>query len=95
MLLAAQVACQAHTDIRNPQQPPSTVAATRASADDSVAPASSTFGVKVSGNKLVSTADGSTLLIIGANISGLETGTASRWPPFAAAGADGRSRPVR
>jgi hypothetical protein len=33
------------------------------------------FGIKVSGNKLVSTADGSTLLIIGANISGLETGT--------------------
>jgi hypothetical protein len=42
----------------------------------------------VSGNKLVSTKDGSTVEIIGTNISGLETGMNWRWPQFSSAGAD-------
>jgi endoglucanase len=78
MLLAAQTACQAQSDITNAVKPASTIASSGASGS---------FGIKVSGNKLVSSADGSTVQIIGANISGLETGSASLWPQFASAGA--------
>jgi endoglucanase len=84
MLLAAQVACRAQTGSTSAGQQTSTIASARPGAD--AAAASGSFGIRVSGNKLVSTADGSTVQIIGANISGLETGTASRWPQFAAAG---------
>jgi len=48
--------------------------------------AQSGVGIKVSDGRLVSSVDGSPVQIIGANISGLETGSASRWPAFAAAG---------
>jgi hypothetical protein len=52
-----------------------------------VAPGSPvTFGISVRGNRFVSTADGSTLQIVGTNVSGLETGQTSRWPQFTAAG---------
>ena len=44
------------------------------------------FGVMVKGDKLVSTKDGSTIEVIGTNISGLETGMNWRWPSFANAG---------
>jgi hypothetical protein len=42
------------------------------------------FGIKVSGNKLVSTVDGSTVELIGTNASGLENGQSqSYWTPYA------------
>jgi hypothetical protein len=44
------------------------------------------FGIQVKGDKFVSAADGSTLQIVGTNISGLETGSTSRWASFANAG---------
>jgi hypothetical protein len=78
MLLAAEAACQAQNDLTNADQPPSALASTAASGN---------FGIKVSGNRLVSTVDGGTVQLIGANISGLETGSASLWPQFASAGA--------
>jgi len=48
--------------------------------------AQSAPGIKVSDGQLVSSIDGTPVQIIGANISGLETGSASRWPAFASAG---------
>jgi hypothetical protein len=44
------------------------------------------FGIQVKGDKFVSASDGSTLQIVGTNISGLETGSPSRWASFANAG---------
>jgi hypothetical protein len=44
------------------------------------------FGIQVKGDKFVSAADGSTVQIVGTNISGLETGSDSRWASFANAG---------
>jgi hypothetical protein len=55
-------------------------------ATNAVCQAQSSLGIKVSDGHLVSSIDGSPVQIIGANISGLETGSASRWPAFAAAG---------
>jgi len=52
----------------------------------STAPPSGVFGIKVSGNKFVSTLTGNPVQIVGTNISGLETGYKSRWPSFSAAG---------
>jgi hypothetical protein len=51
-----------------------------------VCQAQANLGIKVSDGRLVSSVDGSAVQIIGANISGLETGSASRWPAFASAG---------
>jgi hypothetical protein len=48
---------------------------------------SAVFGVKVNGNKIVSTLDGSDVQIVGTNISGLENGGNSRWSPFGTGGA--------
>jgi hypothetical protein len=45
------------------------------------------FGIQVKGNKFVSAKDGSTVQIVGTNISGLETGMNWRWASFANAGA--------
>jgi len=86
MLLGCQLACQAQTDSRNADQQRSTITSARSSADGSASGVNGSFGVSVRGNGFVGTADGSTVRIIGANISGLETGTASRWPQFAVAG---------
>ncbi|MGA2862415.1 MAG: hypothetical protein ACLQFF_06605 [Steroidobacteraceae bacterium] len=86
MLLGCQLACQAQTDSRNADQQRSTITSARSSADGSASGVNGSFGVSVRGNGFVGTADGSTVQIIGANISGLETGTASRWPQFAVAG---------
>jgi endoglucanase len=48
------------------------------------APAARTFGIKVSGNKLVSTVDGSTVELIGTSASGLDNGQSqSYWMPYA------------
>ena len=44
------------------------------------------FGIQVKGDKFVSATDGSTVQIVGTNISGLETGSHSRWASFANAG---------
>jgi hypothetical protein len=55
-------------------------------ATNAVCQAQSSLGIKVSDGHLVSSIDGSPVQIIGANISGLETGSASRWPAFASAG---------
>jgi hypothetical protein len=44
------------------------------------------FGIQVKGNVLVSSADGSTVQIVGSNFSGLEGGNQSTWAPFANAG---------
>jgi hypothetical protein len=44
------------------------------------------FGIQVKGDRFVSAADGSTVQIVGTNISGLETGSDSRWASFANAG---------
>jgi endoglucanase len=44
------------------------------------------FGIAVSGNHFVSTQTGTTVQLIGSNISGLEGGNNSRWPQFANAG---------
>jgi len=55
-------------------------------ATNAVCQAQANLGIKVSDGHLVSSVDGSPVQIIGANISGLETGSASRWPAFASAG---------
>ncbi len=48
---------------------------------------SGAFGLKVSGNKFVSTKDGSTVQLVGTNISGLENGGYNyEWTQFATAG---------
>ncbi len=52
------------------------------------APPSGVFGIKVSGDHFVSTLDGSTVQIIGANVSGLETGYKSRFASFRNAGVE-------
>ena len=44
------------------------------------------FGIQVKGNKFVSAKDGSTVQIVGTNISGLETGRNWRWASFSNAG---------
>ena len=74
VLLLGVLGCQVRTDVRE------------AARQSAAAGGSGSFGVSVRGNRFVSTADGSTLELIGANISGLETGQTSRWPQFAAAG---------
>ena len=65
--------------------------ATAASTPPPTIPTTSTtptgaFGIQVKGNKLVSAKDGSTVQIVGTNISGLETGMNWRWASFANAG---------
>jgi|GEM_PF-1554017 len=55
---------------------------------------SGVFGIKVSGNKFVSTLTGNPVQIVGTNISGLETGYKSRWPSFSSAGASFWSKVV-
>jgi hypothetical protein len=40
------------------------------------------LSIRVQGNELVSTLDGSTVQIVGINISGLETGVNWHWAPF-------------
>ncbi len=49
----------------------------------SAAAASKQFGIKVSGNTLVSTLDGSVVELIGTSASGLENGSSPMWVPFA------------
>ena len=44
------------------------------------------FGIQVKGDKFVSAKDGSALQLVGTNISGLETGSNSRWASFSNAG---------
>jgi len=44
------------------------------------------FGIQIKGNQFVSAKDGTPIQIVGTNISGLETGSNSRWPQFSAAG---------
>jgi len=56
------------------------------SATTSTATPTGDFGIQVKGDKFVSAADGSTVQIVGTNISGLETGSTSRWASFANAG---------
>ena len=52
----------------------------------STASPSGVFGIKVSGNKFVSTLTGNPVQIVGTNISGLENGYKSHWPSFSSAG---------
>src|ERR1700728_912868 len=44
------------------------------------------FGIQIKGNQFVSAKDGTPIQIVGTNISGLETGSNSRWPQFSDAG---------
>ena len=44
------------------------------------------FGIQVKGDQFVSAKDGSPLQLVGTNISGLETGSNSRWASFSNAG---------
>ncbi len=77
-----------------PSITPACSTAVAASAIPAAAPVSSSstttptgaFGIQVKGDKFVSAADGSTVQIVGTNISGLETGSDSRWASFANAG---------
>jgi hypothetical protein len=55
-------------------------------ASNSTAAPTGVFGIQVKGNKFVSAKDGSTLQIVGTNISGLETGRSWRWAAFGNAG---------
>ncbi len=79
-----------------PSTSTSTSASTATSSSSSTSTSTSTstssttptgvFGIQVSGNKFVSAKDGSTVQIVGTNVSGLETGMTSRWASFANAG---------
>jgi hypothetical protein len=62
-------------------------ATTPTTAPSSTAAPTGDFGIQVKGNRFVSAKDGSTVLLIGSNISGLEGGIKSMWAPFANAGA--------
>jgi len=70
VLLASQAACRA-------QSVPAAIVS---------GGSAGSFGVKVSGNRLVGIADGIPVQIVGTSISGLETGGNGRWPQFAEAG---------
>ena len=61
-------------------------ASTSTSTSTSTTTPTGNFGIQVKGDKFVSASDGSTLQIVGTNISGLETGSPSRWASFANAG---------
>jgi len=64
----------------------STVAASVPVTSSSITTPSGDFGIQVKGDRFVSAADGSTVQIVGTNISGLETGRDWRWAAFANAG---------
>jgi hypothetical protein len=55
-------------------------------ASTSTATPTGNFGIQVKGDQFVSAIDGSTVQIVGTNISGLETGSQARWASFANAG---------
>jgi len=61
-------------------------AGTSTTTSASTASPTGSFGIQVKGDTFVSAIDGSTVQIVGTNISGLETGSTSRWASFADAG---------
>ena len=60
--------------------------ASTASSPGSTTTPTGVFGIQVKGDKFVSAKDGSALQLVGTNISGLETGSNSRWASFSNAG---------
>jgi hypothetical protein len=65
---------------------PATIPTTPTAPSTSTATPTRDFGTQVKGHQFVNATDGTAIQIVGANISGLETGRNSRWASFANAG---------
>jgi opacity protein-like surface antigen len=84
MFAVAAMSVASATEAVTPHASPASVPSTPA--DPNGAAVTGVFGIAVKGNRFVSTQNGAVIQLIGTNISGLEGGSKSLWPQFAAAG---------